>query len=371
MHLGIDERVVSMEIFSRETSKFILDNMRDMLHSYRDKDPNKSTTEWIADEMAKRVPETKEVVAQYGKEIISGVDSFNESMMSIDAAIKSGSTKEEWLRQQMKEQVNVEDIDAVGNKCAEFSNNAQKTSIAYMDAMKNGEDYVIDDQGEEKRNEEEYNNFKLNKSVADLNGQIEFASEVALISGSDMGCPKGYTETDVKNNQDFGDMSGESVGSEKDRLAKVTAVAALKVAANMKKIPFLNKNTPIGTIVCLGCAGVECVKTMKQLYDKKLNVREAVERIGMTTCVTAAECITKGIVTAGLTVISGPAVAMTVAPIVCNMATEKVSDVMINGFNRVKEYVMPLAEVAYEKTKPLVEFAKGAFNKVMNLVKEI
>lgn len=357
-----------MEFFSKDTAKFIFNTMKDIRGSYKSKEPGKSNEEWLVDELVKRVPETKDVVKQYGKEIMSGVNGFNRRMMSIDAAIEAGQTKEEWLRQQMKEQSKIEDMDDVGNRCAAFSESCKKSNVAYMEAEQNGEEYTIDVDAEVVYDQEEYNKFKLNKAAADLEKQVDFSSNVSLMSGSDMSCPEGYTEDDVKNNQDIGDISDEPIGSEKDNLIKVAASAALKVAANMNKVPFLSKKTPIGTICNLACWGVECAKTMKRLHDGKLNVRQAVERVGMTSCAVAAECVTKGLVTAGLSLVAGPAVAFVAAPVACNMTTDSVNKVMVQGFNKVKEYVVPLAETAYETTKPLVELAKNAFNVVKNLV---
>lgn len=98
------EPVEEIEGFSEQNARDLSALIKDFLSSYAKKPPEVSTRQWLHDKLKQELPDkSEEEISSTVDEIISDIEAYDKSLASLNKACASGTTKEEWLADTLKE----------------------------------------------------------------------------------------------------------------------------------------------------------------------------------------------------------------------------------------------------------------------------
>ena len=252
----------------------------DLLSSYLNKSAETTTLDWLKNNMTKYLPDTAaKIIDEISDEVIDCVDEFNNNMRSLEENSRQGRTNEQWMQTQLKELPN-KDMNETGEYLSQVERALAAGNQTVESAMKTGRPLTIDAEPVQKNEpvaaDTNWNKFALNNVISNIAGQATVAglNGAMLTAGADMVLKATEKLSVTKKDIAEADLSGSL-----DTGLKVASTAALKIAADMGKIPLLKK-TPIGTIANIACWGVESVKAITNFASGKKNAMQ----IGRASC---------------------------------------------------------------------------------------
>ena len=324
----------------------------DLLSSYLNKSAETTTLDWLKNNMTKYLPDTAaKVINEISDELIDCVDEFNNNMQSLEENSRQGKTNEQWMQSQLRELPNM-DMNQTGEYLSKVQAGLTAGNQQVEKALKTGEPLTIDAEPIQENNQEttqqNWNKFSLNSVISNIAGQATIAglNGAMLTSGADMALKVTEKLPVLKK-----DIAEANLFSSLDTGLKVASAAALKIAANTGKIPFLKK-TPISTIASIACWGVESVKAITNFASGKKNAMQTVDHLGKAAISAVTKLVKKGVDMAvwSRVPIVGPFIGMTTGTAVGDTASKKVGELLKVGFKKIR----PIAATALETTKKAI-----------------
>ena len=131
-------------------------------------------------------------------------------------------------------------------------------------------------------------------------------------------------------------------GSVLDEGLKMVATAALKIAHDAGKLPFLPKSLPVGVITNVACVGVETFKSIYQVSTGKMTRLQAAENVGRAAVVAIADLCASGLPAKLLLPIPvvGPALSFGVSTLLMASSSETIQQTIYAGI----EALTPVAK---------------------------
>ncbi|WP_304065138.1 hypothetical protein [Megamonas hypermegale] len=324
----------------------------DLLSSYLNKSAETTTLDWLKNNMTKYLPDTAaKIIDEISDELIGCVDEFNNNMRSLEENSRQGKTNEQWMQSQLRELPN-KDINETGEYLSQVERALASGNQAVENAMKTGQPLTIDAEPVQKNEpvaaDTNWNKYALNGVISNIAAQASIAglNGAMLTAGADMVLKATEKLSVTKKDIVEADLSGSL-----DTGLKVASTAALKIAADMGKIPLLKK-TPISTIASVACWGVESVKAITNFASGKKNAMQTVDHLGKAAISAITGLVKKGVdiaVWSKIPVI-GPYVGMTTGTAVGDTASKKVGELLKVGFKKIR----PIAATALETTKKAI-----------------
>lgn len=342
----------------------------DLLSSYLNKSAETTTLDWLKNNMTKYLPDTAaKIIDEISDEVIDCVDEFNNNMRSLEENSRQGRTNEQWMQTQLKELPN-KDMNETGEYLSQVERALAAGNQTVESAMKTGQPLTIDAEPVQKNEpvaaDTNWNKFALNNVISNIAGQATVAglNGAMLTAGADMVLKATEKLSVTKKDIAEADLSGSL-----DTGLKVASTAALKIAADMGKIPLLKK-TPIGTIANIACWGVESVKAITNFASGKKNAMQTVDHLGKAAISAVTGLIKKGVDTAVCSVIPviGPFIGMTVGSGVGNIVSKKVGTLLKTGFQKVKPIVAAAVDTAKKAITAAVDTVKNVGKKVLSFL---
>lgn len=324
----------------------------DLLSSYLNKSAETTTLDWLKNNMTKYLPDTAaKVINEISDELIDCVDEFNNNMQSLEENSRQGKTNEQWMQSQLRELPNM-DMNQTGEYLSKVQAGLTAGNQQVEKALKTGEPLTVDAEPIQENNQEttqqNWNKFSLNSVISNIAGQATIAglNGAMLTSGADMALKVTEKLPVLKK-----DIAEADLFSSLDTGLKVASAAALKIAANTGKIPFLKK-TPISTIASIACWGVESVKAITNFASGKKNAMQTVDHLGKAAISAVTGLVKKGVDMAvwSRVPIVGPFIGMTTGTAVGDTASKKVGELLKVGFKKIR----PIAATALETTKKAI-----------------
>lgn len=321
----------------------------DLLSSYLNKSAETTTLDWLKNNMTKYLPDTAaKIIDEISDEVIDCVDEFNNNMRSLEENSRQGRTNEQWMQSQLRELPN-KNMNETGEYLSQIERALAAGNQTVENAMKTGQPLTIDAEPVQKNEpvaaDTNWNKYALNGVISNIAGQASIAglNGAMLTAGADMALKVTEKLPVMKKDIAEADLSGSL-----DTGLKVASTAALKIAADMGKIPLLKK-TPIGTIASVACWGVESVKAITNFASGKKNAMQTVDHLGKAAISAVTGLVKKGVdmaVWSKIPVI-GPYIGMTTGTAVGDTASKNVGKLLETGFRKIR----PIAAVALETTK--------------------
>lgn len=324
----------------------------DLLSSYLNKSAETTTLDWLKNNMTKYLPDTAaKIIDEISDEVIDCVDEFNNNMRSLEENSRQGRTNEQWMQSQLRELPN-KDMHETGEYLSQVERALAAGNQTVEKAMKTSQPLTIDAEPVQKNEpvstDTNWNKFALNNVISNIAGQATVAglNGAMLTSGADMILKATEKLSVTKKDIAEADLSGSL-----DTGLKVASTAALKIAADMGKIPLLKK-TPIGTIANIACWGVESVKAITNFASGKKNAMQTVDHLGKAAISAVTGLVKKGVdmaVWSKIPVI-GPYIGMTTGTAVGDTASKKIGELLQVGLKKIR----PIAATALETTKKAI-----------------
>lgn len=324
----------------------------DLLSSYLNKSAETTTLDWLKNNMTKYLPDTAaKIIDEISDEVIDCVDEFNNNMRSLEENSRQGRTNEQWMQSQLRELPN-KDMHETGEYLSQVERALAAGNQTVEKAMKTGEPLTIDAEPVQKNEpvstDTNWNKFALNNVISNIAGQATVAglNGAMLTSGADM-----ILKATEKLSVTKKDIAEADLYGSLDTGLKVASTAALKIAADMGKIPLLKK-TPIGTIASVACWGVESVKAITNFASGRKNAMQTVDHLGKAAISAVTGLVKKGVdmaVWSKIPVI-GPYIGMTTGTAVGDTASKKIGELLQVGLKKIR----PIAATALETTKKAI-----------------
>lgn len=351
---------VNLEGFGQQEKEGLFSLAKDMLASWLSKPAEQPTGEWLAENLGDYVGTGAVEIAN---SIMSDISNFNDSLRQIDEECAAGKSKEEWLKDRLNE-VPVKGEQARGEYLSAV-NEALAMGNASVHQVLHSETGTISIQEPKGKVEEEAGAW--NKYA--LKGLMKKLIEQTILAGLGGGALSSGIErvtNDGKSLAEHINIFEEATGSEIDTGLKAVAAAALKGACNKGWIPFLTKKTPLCVINTIACWGMESVRTAGLVYTGRMNVAQAVERMGRVSSVAIGDLCVNGVASKFLMAIPviGPVVGVAVSESITRSANEKVSLMIHEGFKKIQPTVTKMAESAYTAAGQIMENAEKALKKM-------
>ena len=351
---------VNLEGFGQKEKEGLFSLTKDMLASWLSKPAEQTTGEWLVDNIGEFVETGASEIAN---SIMSDITSFNDNLRQIDEVCAAGRSKEEWLKTRLNE-VTVEGEQARGvylyavNEALAMGN----ASVHQGLHSETGTISIQETQGRVEGKKVDWNKFALKELMNKLVEQVVLAG----LGGGAVSSTIERVENDGKSLAEHINIFEEATGSEIDIGLKAVAAAALKGACNKGWIPFLTKKTPLCVINTIACWGMESVRTAGWVYTGKMNVAQAVERMGRVSSVAIGDLCVNGVASKFLMAIPviGPVVGVAVSESITQSANQKVSQMIHEGFKKIQPRVTEFAESAYNAAGKIMERAKEALRQM-------
>ena len=338
----------------------------DLLSSYLNKSAETTTLDWLKNNMTKYLPDTAaKVINEISDELIDCVDEFNNNMQSLEENSRQGKTNEQWMQSQLRELPNM-DMNQTGEYLSKVQAGLTAGNQQVEKALKTGEPLTIDAEPIQENNQEttqqNWNKFSLNSVISNIAGQATIAglNGAMLTSGADMALKVTEKLPVLKK-----DIAEADLFSSLDTGLKVASAAALKIAANTGKIPFLKK-TPISTIASIACWGVESVKAITNFASGKKNAMQTVDHLGKAAISAVTGLIKKGVDMAvwSKVPVVGPFIGMTTGTAVGDTASKKVGELLKVGFKKIRLIAATALETTKKAITATVDTVKNVSKKV-------
>ena len=307
---------------------------KDILISYFAKGKVDNAT-WLTKILSSNKSTAADAVA-LAAEISSTIGRFSQNMRDVEKNCAAGKTKEQWLRSFIEKNVNLPPQEK-GEYLAQV--NAALNLGSQTLADKNQTDLTQKVNQLEKQElpptdpKAQWNKYTMTPNINKISKQAELMG--ANSSSADM--PKVPSEDILKK-----DALESERGSVLDEGLKMVATAALKIAHDAGKLPFLPKALPVGVITNVACVGVEAFKSIYQVSTGKMTRLQAAENVGRAAVVAIADLCASGLPAKLLLPIPvvGPALSFGVSTLLMASSSETIQQKIYAGI----EALTPVAK---------------------------
>ena len=366
--------------FGKKVIENISGVAKDLFESFTKKPSEQTVTDWLGNELEKHLPDVggtsfKDIATEIGKHI----DKFDENMRDVEEAAKNGTSKDVWLRDQLKAYAKEHGMDkagafidaasaalAGGNELAmEGLKNPEMKLQLREDALEAADDIPVG---------EKYDKFAVGQAIHKMVDQANLAGSAGAAQNAGIELVEQADIQPVANGNSLGEAMMEAPsGSALDNGMKTLAAGALKIAAHSKWIPFITKKTPISVICDTACYGVESVKTAWKVFTGKMSVKQSVEHMGRVTSAMIGKMCTEGASKAAFASIPivGPWVGAAVGSVIGKTASDKVGQAVYSGFKKIQPVAEVVATGAYKAAKAVAEVGKKVFETGKKVVGKI
>ena len=127
---------IGLEGFSEDNARDLGKVIEDFLHSYAQKPPEVSTRDWLYGKLRQELPDkTDEEITATVDEILADIDTYDKNLTSLNTACASGTTKEEWLTDTLKEASVNMSVQEFGEYLADIDQAIAEGNAAMYDAV--------------------------------------------------------------------------------------------------------------------------------------------------------------------------------------------------------------------------------------------
>lgn len=129
------------EYITEEEARTVKGLFRKYLKSYKEKDVAMSDKEWLEQLFRTELPEmTEDEIRQDSEDIVSSIQTFDESLVSCNEAAKTGKSKESWLADKMQEASVGMAIDEYGRTLQQIDNVLYEKNMEIAGALSRSAD---------------------------------------------------------------------------------------------------------------------------------------------------------------------------------------------------------------------------------------
>lgn len=353
---------IKVDGFGKTEQAGLFSMAKEMLISWVSRPKEQSTGDWLADKLADHIGEG---AADIAKNLMDGIERFNENLRQIDETCQSGGTKEEWLQDKIVQFPASDDTErgkylSAVNTALSIGNTAACKIIQFPGQSVELKEPAEEIEGEDK----DWNQLSLKALAHELTGQTILAG----VGGGALAAQCDRAEaTAGEDIMEEADLSQEPSGSAVDVGFKAVAAGALKVVGDKGLLPFITKKTPLSVISTIACWGMEGVRTAGQVFRGQISVAKAVERMGRVSAAAIGDACVNGVAAKFLTAIPiiGPLVGGALAENITQNANSKISNMVYEGFKKIQPVVTQVAETAYKAVNKVVESVRKIGNKVL------
>lgn len=352
--IDIDPPKINVEGFGQKEANGLFSVTKDLLGSFFSKPAEQGIGAWLGDRLKEHLPKVaSDVIEEMQEGIVSGIDTFNADMNELEEACEQGKTKEDWMRDKLREVPVDMDAQIYGEHLADMNEALTAGNEVLSAAMDSETGGTIKLNNIEETNEREpmewskESLFDVAQSIAEQTTVT--ATGMPLLSS---GVPMALTSAQGEAGFDRDDVADMETGDDNDTGLKTVAAGALGICVKLDKIPLLSKLTPISAITDIACWGVESVKSVANFARGKLSATQAVERIGRATSVAVTHMCSTGIgkKLCAIIPVVGPTVGMAIGTAIDSLASKKIGQVIHAGIEKIK----PMATAALETAKSVV-----------------
>lgn len=248
----------------------------EFLDSYAERDGKINFQDWLGDKLKQEIPGISEQDAKaLTGDIIRAVAEYDKTLQEVKAAIAEGTSKEEWLAENIAQ--NYADIPAAeaGEKLQQIE---ESLVVSNMQMMQEEREVTVET-GTVEQIPEEWNEYKLKGKCYEIGRQFAFTA---------VGVAANVVKDRVENGEDaeVGDSIKEALqgGLIKDSSEMKAVVAgAVKVAAEKGLEAVVPEGTSVDAIGNMAGAAVECAGALCELACGESNVTDTVDKIGTAT----------------------------------------------------------------------------------------
>ena len=273
---------IRTEFVNEDNVQLFIPVMQDLLSAYSQKTVNVQFDTWLADQMQKRLADKSQTeIISLTAQIISGVDSFEDNLQSLNSAIESGKTKEAWFSHSIKlfAETNNVDIQSLGAHLTQIYQVLNDNNTAIINALNSKDGGVIkvnlDDQlPYDLNNDTQWNLFNTSNLAINIAKQASLngIANTALTTGFNL-VLRSAEGINVTNPA----VISNALSSGKDDEIKKTAAAALNVAIERGIFPNVPKTVSANTIANISALGIENVKILYSLGIGAISPLQAID----------------------------------------------------------------------------------------------
>lgn len=250
----------------------------EFLDSYAERDGKINFPDWLGDKLKQEIPGISEQDAKaLTGDIIRAVAEYDKTLQEVKAAIAEGTSKEEWLAENIAQ--NYADIPAAeaGEKLQQIE---ESLVVSNMQMMQEEQEVTVET-GTVEQIPEEWDEYKLKGKCYEIGRQLACTA---------VGVAANVVKDRVENGEDaeVGDSIKEALqgGLIKDSSEMKAVVAgAVKVAAEKGLEAVVPEDTSVDVIGNMAGAAVESAGALCELACGESNVTDTVDKIGTATIV--------------------------------------------------------------------------------------
>lgn len=353
--MGDTNPVISIDGFDERAVKQFALILNQFFIAYTEKSPETNFEDWLNHELQNHLNDKSDAdIKLLTSQIVQGVGSFSDNLQSLNSAIESGVSKEDWLIHNLKSvatQKNLEPHD-FGNYLTQIYHALYDTNQAIVDALQSNNggviklntDNVLDDKIIP---DNHWNDLKTSALLVDIAKQTSF-NDLANNALS-IGINLALNSNEVESKSKLVAIS-KALFSGNDGEIKKTAAAALNVAIQRSVFPAVPKDIPVNILSSISAMGIENIKIFHHtgtghfspLQAIDLTARNYVALVSGFSC----EKIGAGIGASVLSFI--PVVGTTVGGIVGGLvgrfAGNKITQTIKRGVAKVKSFAVSVAK---------------------------
>ena len=347
--------VISIDGFDETSIKQFTPILNQFLTAYTEKSPEINFEDWLNRELRNHLDNKSDAdIKLLTSQIVQGVDSFSDNLQSLNSAIESGFSKEDWLIHNLKAvaiQNNLEPHD-FGNHLIQIYHALHDTNLAIVDALQSNSggiiklnaDNVLDDNIIP---DNHWNNINTSALVVDIAKQTAFndLANNALSTGINLA----LNPAEVESASNLVAISKSLLSSNDDEIKK-TASAALNVAIHRGIFPAVSKDIPANVFSSISAMGIENAKIFYHAGTGQLSPLQAIDLTARNyvALVSGFSCEKIG-ASIGASVLSFiPVVGTTVGGIVGGLvgrfAGNKITQTIKRGVAKVKSVAVSVAK---------------------------
>lgn len=308
---------------------------KDILISYMAKGKVDNAT-WLTKILSSNKSTAAEAVT-LATEISSTIGRFSQNMRDVEKTCATGKTKEQWLKSFVEKNVNLPPQEK-GEYLAQVNAalNLGSQSMADNTDLTQKVNQLEKQELPPTDPKAQWNKYTITPTVNKIGKQAEL-----------MGANSSSADTAKFPSEDI--LNKNTVESERgsvlDEGVKMAATAALKIAHDAGKLPFLPKAIPLGVITNVACVGVESFKSIYQVSTGKITRLQAAENIGRAAVVAIADICASGIPAELLIPIPvvGPALSLTVSGLLMSTSSETIQQKIYAGIEALTPVVKQIA----------------------------
>lgn len=365
----MQQKEIQIDGVDPSTFKGFVPIIKGMVKSYVQKPAGQDTVSWLGSELQNQLKGmTSEEAGNISQDIMAHVDGFNSRAASVEEAAHKGISREEWLRNDLKERITVENINEYGQYLSEVNDSLTVGNQLLVKAVDSADGKIVINSSMETVPEEtekylptieaqQWNKFTINTLSKQIVKQAELAGTgmVAVPSGIEMALEEtaGVLEeipgSDVLTNGT----------QEADRALKGLAAGALKIGVETGKVPFLNKSTPTPLIVDIACWGMEGVKSVIDVARGEKSVLQALEHMKNISVAMISDLVSNKLSSKLFSMIPivGPLFSTPIGSVVVQQVDQKIKSVIDFGMKKI----VPVA------VKTVKRVAKAVVDTVTNV----